>query len=290
MKSTQFSLRSFPLLILILGISIALVSWDSHRAGGHFRQAGNDTVPKNKVKRDKTIRDLDDVLNELDNADRSLNSQDFQGLFGELMKNFDGDKMRKNIENAMKNIDMQKLSMDVQTSMNKIDWDKMQLDVKDAMDKINWDQIKVQFDESMAKVDWGKMKSEIDKAMNNIDWKKMNQNLEALKDLNFDKLGEDLKKAESQLKNIGPQLEKAKVDIEKAKAEIREYKTFVNGLEADGLINKEAGYTIKHKDGELMVNGKKVSEETYSKYRSFLEKHPKFSIEKTDDDFDIDMD
>ena len=85
-------------------------------------------------------------------------------------------------------------------------------------------------------------------------------------------------------------LQKAKVEIEKAKAEIKEYKDFVNGLESDGLINKKEGYTLKHKDGELFINGKKASEQTYNKYRNFLDKHKKFSIEKDDDDFDIDMD
>ena len=99
-----------------------------------------------------------------------------------------------------------------------------------------------------------------------------------------------MKKVEEQMKNLGPQLEKAKEGIEKARAEIREYRDFVNGLESDGLINKKQTYTLKHKNGELEVNGKKVSSEIYNKYRGFLEKHPKFSIEKDEDDFDIDMD
>jgi hypothetical protein len=61
-------------------------------------------------------------------------------------------------------------------------------------------------------------------------------------------------------------------------------------LDNDGLINKKEGYTLKHKDGDLFINGKKASEQTYSKYRNFLENHKKFNIEKSDDDFDIDMD
>ncbi len=96
------------------------------------------------------------------------------------------------------------------------------------------------------------------------------------------------------MEKVGPKLEKemqkAKIEIEKAKEEMKEYKGFVDGLEKDGLIKKSEGYTIKHKDGELIINGKKASNETYLKYRSFLEKHEKFNIEKTDDDFDIDID
>jgi chromosome segregation ATPase len=108
------------------------------------------------------------------------------------------------------------------------------------------------------------------------------------------KLNEEMKKLGEELKEMGPKLEKemqkAKEEIEKAKAEIKEYKTFVDGLENDGLISKKDGYTLKHKDGELLINGKKADASTYSKYRSFLDKHPKFSINKSDDDFDMDMD
>jgi hypothetical protein len=103
-----------------------------------------------------------------------------------------------------------------------------------------------------------------------------------------------MKKVQEEMKEMGPkiqkEMEKAKVEIEKAKREMKEYKEFVDGLESDGLINKKEGYTIKHKDGELIINGKKVSEQVYSKYRSFLEKHKKFNIEKSNDDFNIDTD
>jgi hypothetical protein len=101
-------------------------------------------------------------------------------------------------------------------------------------------------------------------------------------------------RAKEEMEKIGPQIEKemqnAKIKMEKAKAEMKEYKGFVDGLEKDGLIKKSEGYSLKHKDGELFINGKKASNETYLKYRSFLEKHPKFSIEKNDDDFNIDVD
>ena len=103
-----------------------------------------------------------------------------------------------------------------------------------------------------------------------------------------------MKKLSEEMKELGPKLEKemqkAKVEIEKAKVEIKEYKEFVTGLESDGLINKKEGYTLKHKSGELFINDKKASEQTYNKYRPFLEKHKKFNFKKDDDDFNIDMD
>ena len=93
------------------------------------------------------------------------------------------------------------------------------------------------------------------------------------------------------MKGIGPKIEKemenAKASIEKAKAEMKEYKGFVDGLEKDGLINKKEGYTIQHKNGDLIINGKKQPVDVYNKYGGFLKKHEKFTIKKSDDDFNI---
>jgi hypothetical protein len=85
-------------------------------------------------------------------------------------------------------------------------------------------------------------------------------------------------------------MEQAKVEIEKAREEMKEYHAFVGQLEKDGLLKRAEGYTLKHKDGEFFINGKKQSTEVYNKYRTFLDKHKSFSIEKTDDDFDMDID
>ena len=85
-------------------------------------------------------------------------------------------------------------------------------------------------------------------------------------------------------------MEKARKDIDKAKAEVKEFKSFTEGLEKDGLIDRKKGYTLRHKDGVLTINGEKATDATYNKYRSFLEKHPSFRINKSDDDFDMNMD
>ena len=104
----------------------------------------------------------------------------------------------------------------------------------------------------------------------------------------------DFKKIQDEMKELGPKVEKelkkAKIEIEKAKGEIKEFKTFTDGLESDGLINKKKGFSLKHKDGELFINGKKASQMTYTKYRSFLEKHKQFNIKISDDDFKLDID
>ena len=146
----------------------------------------------------------------------------------------------------------------------------------------------------MKEMDAAKIQQEVKAAMENVNWDKMKEELKKVKEIDMDKFQDEMKKVQEEMKDLGPkikeEMEKAKVEIEKTKTEMKEYKEFVNGLESDGLINKKENYSIKHKNGELEVNGKKVSNEIYTKYRSFLEKNKKFSIEKKDDDFNIDMD
>ena len=120
--------------------------------------------------------------------------------------------------------------------------------------------------------------------MQKIEWDKIEKEIEKVKDIDMKKMQLDMEKMQSELSKIGPGIEKslenAKVEIDKAKTEMKEYKGFVDGLEKDGLINKKEEYTIKHDNGELFINGKKANDATYKKYKSFLDKRKKFTIEK----------
>ena len=278
MKPTTFTTGRLFLILLTAGLTIGLVSWDHRQSPGQYQQSANDTVPKKSKDREKKIRDLDDVLAELDGADLKIDMDKMQKELSEALKKIDADKIRLEIEEAMKEVDFDKIKKEVEASMAKVDWNNIKTEITNAMKQVDMAKIQAEVQQSMAKIDWDKMKAEMDK-VKNIDMKHVQ---------------EELQKVQEEMKDLGPKLEKelanAKVEIEKAKAEIKEYKEFVNGLESDGLINKKEGYTLKHKDGELFINGKKVSEQTYNKYRKFLEKHKKFSIEKNDDDFDMDMD
>lgn len=118
----------------------------------------------------------------------------------------------------------------------------------------------------------------------------MKLELQEMKNINLDEIRKELEEAKINMKDLGPEMEKAKEEIEKAKVEIREYKAFVDGLEKDGLINKKEGFTLEHKDGELLINGKKAPSQTYNKYSEFLEKHKKFRMVQNDEEFDLDND
>ncbi len=271
--------RNFRLTLAIAVVAVAssliLVSWDFKQSSPFMDDFGQatDTIPKKDVK-EKKIRDLDDVLDELNNVDMKVNMEKVQKEIAEAMKKIDGDKIRMEVEKAMKEVDFAKIQKEVEASMAKIDWSKMQAEINQEMKKLDFEKIQKEVDASIAKIDWNKMQTELNQEMKKLDI--------------------DMKKMEEEMKKIGPEIEKsmekAKVEIEKAKAEMKEYNDFVDGLEKDGLLKRKNGYTIKHKDGELIVNDKKVSTEVYNKYRSFLEKHKKFTINKSDDDFNIDID
>jgi hypothetical protein len=144
----------------------------------------------------------------------------------------------------------------------------------------------------MKDIDADKIERDVKESMASIDWEKMKKDMEEVKKIDMTKLDADMKKLEVEMKGLGPKIEKemenAKASIEKAKMEMKEYKGFVDGLEKDGLINKKQGYTIQHKNGALIINGKKQPADVYNKYGSFLKKHDKFTIKKSDDDFNID--
>lgn len=279
MKPTFFLNNRLVILLLTTVLTVGLISWDYHQTPGQFEPSINDTTPKKPARpldgknydRDKKVRNLDDVLDELDAADMKISMENMKKELAEAMKGIDQEKIKLQIEKAIAQVDLAKIQKEVQESMSKMDFSKMQAELAEAMKSVDLVKIQKEVQESLAKVDWEKMKAELEK----------------VKEI-------DLKKVQDELKELGPKIEKelkkAKIEIEKAKVQIKEFKSFTDGLESDGLINKKQGFTLKHKDGELFINGKKASQMTYTKYRSFLEKHKQFNIKINDDDFNLDID
>jgi hypothetical protein len=263
MNSKPFALKYFLPVTLAACFSIVLLSWGGQKQTPQSQNRQNfiDTVPKNNT--EKKIRDLDDVLDELDKAELKMNLDKVNVELKEAMKQLDAAKIQMNIDKAMKEVDMQKIKEQIDMATKQFDAAKIEKDVK----------------ESIAGVDWEKLN------------KQLKEQMEEVKKIDMRKFDADMKKFELQMKDMKPQLEKdmakAKAGIEKAKIEMKEYKNFVDGLEKDGLISKKETYTIQNKNGELIINDKKQPADVYNKYRNFLEKHKNFTIKKSDDDFNI---
>lgn len=296
MKPTILTTPRMLLCFTVLGVSLALVSWDFKQSGGPFKQSINDTVPKTKQDREKKVRDLDDVLDELNAIDMQEHMEKAQKQIAEAMKQLDGEKIRLQVEKSLQEVNLDKIKKDIEQSLSNLDEEKLKLQINEAMKELDAVKIQKEVQESLAKIDWDKIKAELEE-VKKVDLDKIQIEMEKVRE-EMKELGPrleiEMEKVRAEMKELGPKLEiemkKAKEEIEKAKVEIKEYKEFVDGLEKDGLLNKKEPYTIKHKDGELTVNGKKVTSAIYSKYRSFLEKHKSFSIEKEKDDFNLDID
>jgi hypothetical protein len=259
MNSKPVALKYFLPITIVACFSVVLLSWGGQKQAPQKSpgQSVNDTVPKTKT--DRKIRDLDDVIDEMDRAEMKV----------------DMGKVSDQLKEAMKQIDMTKIQMELDKAMREVDMEKIKAQVEKATNDINSAKIEQEVKESMANVDWEKMKKDMDE----------------VKKIDMSKLDGEMKKLEIEMKGLGPKIEKemqnAKASFEKAKAEMNEFKSFVDGLAKDGLINKNGAYTIQHKNGELIINGKKQPADVYNKYGSFLKKHDKFTIKKSDDDFNI---
>jgi hypothetical protein len=296
MKPRSIKPWHLVVVLLVAGTSLTLLSWDRKQdtTRQHHPQSFNDTTPRKNNVREKKIRDLDEAIEELDNVDLDETMEKAMKEMANGLKSIDHEKIKKEIEDAMKKVDFEKIKEEVDKAMKEVDFDKIKADIDKTMKQIDFAQMKADMENAMKEIDFEKISREARESLEKIDWNKMKSEMEGLQKIDMKQLDTDMKKLEIEMKNLEPrikkEMEKAKVEIEKVKTELKEYKQFVDGLEKDGLLNKKESYTIKHKDGQLTVNGKIVSDQVYSKYRSFLDKHKSFNIEKDDEDFDIDMD
>jgi len=277
MKPGSITSARMLIALCIIGATLVLLSWDDRQLPGGFyqQQQIHDTIPQ---KKDKKVRDLDEAIAELENIDIKVHM----------------DKAMQEVNKAMKELDVQKIQLDVQKSMKEVDFDKIKAEVDKAMKEVDMQKIQLEVQRSLKEIDFAKIEKEVKESIAKINWDKMKAELDQVKKIDLSEMEADLAEAREEIKKISPQIEKelqkAKVEIEKAKTEMKEYKSFVDGLEKDGLINKKEGYSIRHKNGKLTINDKEASVATYDKYRSFLDKHAKFNIEKNNDDFNINMD
>src|SRR6185503_1070414 len=131
------NLRNLRITLAVAAVAITSVlvlsSWDNNSAtNAGYNDKGyhpTDTVPK----KEKKIRDLDDVIDELNAVDFKLDMEKMQRELKESMKNFDGQKIQLDMEKAMRGIDFQKMQKDFQESMSKIDFGNVEKEMAQAM-------------------------------------------------------------------------------------------------------------------------------------------------------------
>jgi DNA repair exonuclease SbcCD ATPase subunit len=283
----NFWLKQLPAVLIILALVITAAAWRGQP--GKQTRTITDTIPD----RNKKIRNIDDALEQLEKSKEELRRTMDQKDWNKEMKDaldkahFDSEKMKKEIEESVKSIDAKKIQDEVQKAMKEVDFEKMKTELQQNIDKVDLQQMKDEIAKAMKEIDAEKIKSEIDASISKIDMDKIKKELDKVKDIDF-------KGVEENLKKIGPEIEKsmqsAKESIEKARKELLEYKDFINGLDKEGLIDKNKNYTVEYKNGELTINGKKQPADVVKKYSNFLKDRKDFTIKKDEDNFNINND
>ena len=273
------------MLVSGLVVTVAIAQTNS----GNTTSKSTDTVPLKQ----KKVRDLDEALLELDRGEAELSK---------AMKEIDGDKLEREIRASLKglDVDMAKMKEDVAKAMKEIDMQKISADVQKALADVDFKKLNSDMQQELAKVDMAKVSADVQNALKGIDGDKIKlQVQDALAkvdmkkiELEMDKLDKvDLSKMKKELENIRPEIEKsmneAKKSIEKARLEITSYKNLVNALDKDDLLDKMGNYKVEYKNHELTVNGKKLSADAVKKYSEFLADKGDFTIQKEEDDLNI---
>lgn len=274
----NFWFRQLPLALIATAMIITAAAWQTNP--GTSSQTIRDTVPNKKVK------DIDDALAELEKARGELERTLSEKNWEKEMKSFDADKIKAQIEQAMKEVDASKIQAEVKRAMAEADFEKIKKEMEESLKEVDSEKIREQMTRAMKEIDAVKIKADMEGSMAKVDVEKIKAEMERVKEV-------DLKKMEEELKSIGPKIEQsmkeARESMEKAKKEMTAFKEFLDGLEKDGLINKNQPYKIEFENGELFINGKKQPAEVLNKYQGFLKDRKDFTIKKDKDDFNIDM-
>ena len=281
-----FWLKQLPILLIVLALVITATAWQGQP--GKTTHTITDTIPdKNKVK------NIDDALEQFEKSkkelERTLQQKDWEKEMKEALdkSDFDAEKMKQQIDEAVKQIETKKMQEQITKAMKEVDLEKMKVELQQNLEKVDMTQMKEQIESAMKQIDAAKIQADISSSIAKIDMEKIKLELDKVKEIDFKGIEENLKKM---MPEIEKSMQNAKQSVEKAKKELLEHKAFIDGLDKDGLIDKDKNYTIEYKNGELTINGKKQSAEVVKKYNAYLKAKKDFTIKKDEDHFNIDND
>ena len=218
------------------------------------------------------LRDLDKELDQLEKAKANLQKQlnkDWKKAQEEMIKsldNIDIEKAQLHAEEALKNIDFEAIQRQVEEAVENSAKASEHLS-KDVMEKIRLQMEKAKKEQHLSQERHEEqVKKQIERAKKQI--------AEAKEKIRFDKL--DIDKA----------IRSAEEGIKKAEVELKGYQEMIYAMEADGLLDTKKDYTIRYKDGKLIINGNEQPESVTNKYRKYFKKDP-VTLKKEDGSFDF---
>ncbi|RYE26344.1 MAG: hypothetical protein EOP51_00770 [Sphingobacteriales bacterium] len=218
----------------------------------------------------------------------------------------DMEDMGKNLSEALGSlkdidVDTNQLKAGIAQAMGAIDWNKMGDNIDLAMNSVKWDEIGKSLDMAVNTVDWdaidGQIQASLEQAMNSVKDPKEKEKIRA----EIAKAKAEMQQAKAEMarelseekrKEIHTEMAKAKAEMQQAKAEIarelseerrkeiytqktggKEFDAdkLVNKMLADGLIDKEIGYSIRKEYNELYINGQLQDNAIFKKYKPYMD-------------------
>ncbi len=178
-------------------------------------------------------------------------------LTEEIKINFDNDEFRK--------------------EMKKLKKEMMQLEKPD----FPFDREEFKKEMSKLKDDLSKMKFDIDLKWNNDEFKEQMKNLSrelASIKIDIPKIDIDFSELKESMLNLREEIKDLDIDMSKLKAEMKLLKDFMSELKPelvkDGLIDYEdALRRLEFEDDAMYINGKRVPDHLYKKYKEIYKKH-----------------
>lgn len=272
-----------------------------------------DTVPATKEEREK---ERDRVLMEnyntsMEAAKKAMENIDWSKMNSEVanaMKNVDWDQINKEVKEAMKNIDWDQINKEVSQAMKNVDWKQVNKDMTNAIKEINWDEMRVALRSSMkeaaahgVKIDPDMMQEQIRKGMENAKLAlavatsdEMRQTIqksidESQKMLNSKEMKEMMEKTRQEIINAQKEIEQSQEEIEQTHQKIKDdaaanekisskYKTLIQKMADDKLIDADGKFTIEKKGDVLTVNGVRQSDDVLKKYADLIGSVDELSI------------
>jgi hypothetical protein len=283
----NFWLKKLPNALTVSALVITAAAWQG--SPGKTTHTTTDTIPE----KNKRAKNIDEALEQLEKSkqevERTLQNRDWEKQMKEALDNvhFDADKMKLQIDEAVKQIDAKKIQEEVQKAMKEVDFERMKVQLQENLDKVDMQQMKEEIAKALKEIDIAKIQTDINTSISKIDMDKIKLELDKIKEIDFKGIEENLKKMKPEIEKS---MQNAKEGIDKAKKELEGYKSLIDGLGKDGLIDKNKNYMIEYKNGELTVNGKKQPADVVKKYDSFLKGHKNFTIKKDDNGFNLDND
>jgi HSP20 family molecular chaperone IbpA len=285
----KFWLRQLPLALLI-GFVVTIAS--AQNGSPRTQSPGKDTVPSPN----KKVKDIDEALDQLEMSrgelDKTLRELDFQSIekqIRESLKNLqiDSEKMKAEMDAALKNLDAAKIQLDATRALKDADFDKLLKELSRELKGADMERARSEMDKALKQLDMEKLHAQIEASIAGIDKEKLRAEMEKIKSVEMEQLHTEMEKLRPELERS---MQEAHKSMEKARTELTAYKNFINGLERDGLIDKNKNYTIEYKNGVLTINGKKQPASVVSKYGTFLKDRKDFTLKKDENDFQINND